>query len=467
MTRRLFLILGGFTLVVVVAAGSLLGAALTREAGRDLQIDRSRSLSYFAALAEEADRSGDTSTLQQAIDRHRELFGESIVVALGGDRISTDPMPGTALDPESLIRLASRNQAPLDLAPLSMFAAEPQLLARSFGTATQVTGSVVMAVDPSAAVARLRWQLLALVGGGVVLVSGLLAAIAALTRWILRPVRELDRALETLALSEHAQQLVEAGPPELRALTRRYQRMADALTASLDRQRALTGETSHQVRNALGAAMIRVDLLEIAPAAEHVERVRDLGAELRRLERTLDGMMRLAHAEHRLAQQHADRAIGAPSDTEASADLAATLRAAVRERAAAADADPIRLALPSGPVLAAIPGFEAEQLIGELLSNADKYGAAPVTAGAGLTATGARVWVRDRGAGLSPDELRSVRQRFWRSYRHRSIVGHGLGLSMADRLTTAHGGSLELSSPRGGGLLAVASFPLPAQERAA
>ncbi|RKQ89471.1 signal transduction histidine kinase [Mycolicibacterium mucogenicum 261Sha1.1M5] len=474
MTKRLFLILGGITLTVVVAAWCLLAGALTREAGRELQIDRARSLGYFAALAEEADRTGDTATVRQAIDRHRELFGEEIIVDLRGERLRTAPGARPGPDVEPLVRLALRNQAPTDLAPLSPLRSDPMLLARPFGTAAQVTGSVVMVVDPSRAVTTLRWQLGGLAAAGIALEAVLLVAVLALTRWILRPVRELDGALEHLTRSERPALLEEAGPPELRALTRRYRRMAEALTASLDHQRALTGETSHQVRNALGAAMIRVDLLELAPASEHAERVRDLGRELQRLERTLDGMMRLAHTEHRLAQLRADRATGGDTTDEDEdgpaehADLAQVLREAARAREV-----PVRLALGrdsdraagAGATTAAIPRFEAEQIIGELLSNAEKYGAGPIIAGAGAHSGGVRVWVRDRGAGLTAAELRSVRTRFWRSHRHRSIIGHGLGLSMVERIATAHRGRLELSTPAGGGLLAVVWLPASARWR--
>lgn len=480
MTKRLFLVLGGMTLAVVVAAWCLLAAALTREAGRELQIDRARSLGYFAALAEEADRTGDSATVRQAIDRHRELFGEEVVVDLRGERLRTTPGARPSPDVEPLVRLTLRNQAPTDLAPLSPFRSDPLLLARPFGTAAQVTGSVVMVVDPSRAVASLRWQLGGLAAAGVALEAALVMAVLALTRWILRPVRELDGALEELTRSERPALLEEAGPPELRALTRRYRRMAEALTSSLDHQCALTGEASHQVRNALGAAMIRVDLLELAPASEHAERARDLGRELQRLERTLDGMMRLAHTEHRLAQLRADRATGGADRTAGEGEAGDAGRADLAQvlcEVASAKKNPVRIARgiglahttdpgvatgatgASGATVAAISPFEAEQIVGELLSNAEKYGAGPITAGSGAHSGGVRVWVRDRGAGLTAAELRSVRTRFWRSHRHRSIVGHGLGLSMVERIATAHDGRLELSTPAGGGLLAVVWLP--------
>ncbi len=68
----------------------------------------------------------------------------------------------------------------------------------------------------------------------------------------------------------------------------------------------------------------------------------------------------------------------------------------------------------------------------------------------------ARVVVRDGGPGIPPELSERVFEPFFTT-KHR---GTGLGLSIARRLVEAHGGTLTLSSPPGGGTSAVVELPL-------
>jgi signal transduction histidine kinase len=71
----------------------------------------------------------------------------------------------------------------------------------------------------------------------------------------------------------------------------------------------------------------------------------------------------------------------------------------------------------------------------------------------------ARLEIRDDGPGLPAEHLRQATQRFWRAPGS-SARGSGLGLPIAERLVTARGGSLHVTSPPGAGL--VVSIELPA-----
>lgn len=61
-----------------------------------------------------------------------------------------------------------------------------------------------------------------------------------------------------------------------------------------------------------------------------------------------------------------------------------------------------------------------------------------------------RVTVADRGIGIHPDDLAHVRERFFRG-RNAHTNGSGLGLSIAQRILTHHGGQLHIRSELGGG----------------
>jgi signal transduction histidine kinase len=59
------------------------------------------------------------------------------------------------------------------------------------------------------------------------------------------------------------------------------------------------------------------------------------------------------------------------------------------------------------------------------------------------------VQVTDEGAGIPADELPHVTERFYRGRhaRKEAVAGVGLGLSIAQAIVSAHGGSLSVASP--------------------
>jgi len=69
--------------------------------------------------------------------------------------------------------------------------------------------------------------------------------------------------------------------------------------------------------------------------------------------------------------------------------------------------------------------------------------------------------VRDQGPGIPQEELERVFEPFYRleSSRNRDSGGTGLGLTIARDIAQAHGGSLRLANPAGGGLEAILRLP--------
>jgi PAS domain S-box-containing protein len=90
-----------------------------------------------------------------------------------------------------------------------------------------------------------------------------------------------------------------------------------------------------------------------------------------------------------------------------------------------------------------------EEVWTNYLSNALKYGGRPprVEVGATVQAEGwVRFWVRDNGAGLSPDEQARLFTPFERLHQVR-VRGHGLGLSIVQRIVQKLGGQVGIESP--------------------
>ncbi len=104
-----------------------------------------------------------------------------------------------------------------------------------------------------------------------------------------------------------------------------------------------------------------------------------------------------------------------------------------------------------------------EEIWANYISNAVKYGGQPprIELGATLTPDGlARFWVRDNGGGLTRAEQARLFIPFTR-LNHRSVEGHGLGLSIVQRIVDKLGGTVSIESEGVPGLGSVFSFSLP------
>jgi signal transduction histidine kinase len=84
-----------------------------------------------------------------------------------------------------------------------------------------------------------------------------------------------------------------------------------------------------------------------------------------------------------------------------------------------------------------------DRVIGNLITNAFRYGAPPVIVSAERTDHHLRVSVEDRGRGVAPEFIPDLFERFSRSEGSRaSATGTGLGLAIARSYARAHGGDL-------------------------
>ena len=142
-------------------------------------------------------------------------------------------------------------------------------------------------------------------------------------------------------------------------------------------------------------------------------------------------------------------------------ELLGQVAAAHRSRAEAgavylgADADP-GLWIDADPV-------RMRQVLGNLVSNALRHTPAggTVTLGARQTGDEAVLTVRDTGAGIAPEDLPQVFERFWRAEKSRSrrTGGSGLGLSIVRQFVEAHGGTVSVASTPGSGTVFTVRLP--------
>ena len=112
------------------------------------------------------------------------------------------------------------------------------------------------------------------------------------------------------------------------------------------------------------------------------------------------------------------------------------------EAAAAGQEDLVEIVVATDLEAAADP-TAFERILGNLVTNALRYGEPPVTVTAERSDRHLRVFVEDRGLGVSPEFVPSLFERFARSDESRgSVGGTGLGLAIARSYARAHSGDL-------------------------
>jgi signal transduction histidine kinase len=120
----------------------------------------------------------------------------------------------------------------------------------------------------------------------------------------------------------------------------------------------------------------------------------------------------------------------------------------------------VRLAVAPFPTLTAMVDEQrVHQVFANLIGNAVRHTPAggEITLSATAEAGVVRFSVRDTGAGIAPENLPHVFERFWRAENTRG--GAGLGLAISRAIVQAHGGSIAAESRPGQGT--TFSFTLP------
>lgn len=412
-----------------------------------LAVERDRQLSALADAAATPD-----TPIQLLVDRYHEVYGEGLLVvdSDGAPTAATGVAPG---DPE--VRVAVNHalvDAPGPAWPRILPWNNPPLLAaEGIRRDGELVGAVVMRVDTSAAagdVAR-GWIWLAVGCLAFLLVAAVVAR--ALTRWVLRPLDGLERAVADMTEGVSGPPANVAGPPELRHFTSAFNSMAQVVRASLERQRRLVADASHQLRNPLAAVRLRADSLERYVTEEGQSTYQSMSAELDRFENLLRQLMRLARAE----QVSGSRQAGLSDPAAEPTDLGDVIGERLAFWQPVADERNQRLRQPGDRSRWAVQvaRHEVEQLLDVALDNACRY------AGSDTTVTVSAfphddyidVVVSDDGRGLPEGDLSRATTRFWRGADDRA--GTGLGLAIAAEIAAGHGGAIGIEQAPEGGLL--------------
>jgi signal transduction histidine kinase len=404
-----------------------------------------------------------------------EFVGTGVYVQLLNQKaavIATPPnLVGEQLPVPASSRSAMVEDRPIfDTVPISGGNANVRLLTEPLhlnGTgevvgAVQVAESLTPSENTMSAVARLLLS----AGVGALLIAVVVGWL--LTRAALSPVFRITETARHIAATGDYRQRLHVTPPrfghgdELFFLASTFNDMIARLEHMLESQRRLLADTSHELRNPITIIRGNLALLRrpSVPESSRNEAIVEAEEEAARMGRLVGDLLLLARAD----------AGDMPSFQRERVDLGELATEVVEQalpqagtRVMSVNCDPRCIVLGDRDRL--------KQLIANLVENAIRYTPAggtvdvSVRGGPGLQQPGAAVRSRtardaststpmaqltitDSGIGISPTDLPHVFDRFYRAEKARSRAhgGSGLGLSIAEYIAQAHGGSIEASS---------------------
>ncbi|MFJ8044642.1 ATP-binding protein [Kitasatospora sp. NPDC096147] len=438
MQRRLLLLQGLLIACLVAALAVPLAYAYASHRTGQLLLARRADATRFAELADRALREGGPSGLGAEVERYEEVYGTAVEVRdRDGVLIAGRPVGGGAA-----LRGALSGRTTAGLPLLTPTGPAEVLVAEPAGRDGQLSGAVVLRV-PTGSVRRAVaavWG--ALAAGAVLALLGSLAAARRVAGWVLRPVAELDATTREIAEGRLGARVATVrGPVELRRLEERFNAMADAISAALERQRAFVADASHELRTPLTVLSLRLENLEPHLTAAGQPEYDETLAELDRLAALLEDLLTLARVE-------ADAAL--PEHQEAGGLLP---RLAGWQELYAAKELSLEVAELDGAPLPAAVG----RIVDIALDNAAKFlppgGRVTVSLTAGL------LRIADDGPGLSEEQRTAALGRFWRSPDHGNLPGSGLGLAIAAELARGCGAELTLTGTEPHGLTVELRLP--------
>ncbi len=278
-----------------------------------------------------------------------------------------------------------------------------------------------------------------------------------ISRRALRPVDAITEAARSIGMENLSRRLgVPRAHDELRRLSEAWNEMLARLEESVRRLSRFTADASHEMRSPL--AVIRTTA-ELA-----LRRERDTGeyrAALEQIHRQTVSLTSLIEDLLVLARAEQD-----PHGPVSAVDLSSAVREACALLGPMAEQRGIRLNTEFEDGNIAVPGHaeSIQRLVAILLDNAIKYSPendeVVVRVRHGGTA-GASIEVTDNGGGIAAEDLPHIFERFYRADRVRTpgTAGAGLGLSLAQSITHAHGAGIQVETAIGNGSTFRVSFP--------
>lgn len=339
----------------------------------------------------------------------------------------------------------------------------PQMLAAAFDAHDTRLSSRLDAIAMQASVGGLALAVVAALALTLALVCPWL-----ISRWIVRPILALTHATRELASGGDRISMPVHPVGEIAELAASFQRMSEQLaerTRELEEERArerlryaerlasvgnLAAGLAHQINNPVNNILLTAEhaLGEDGPEAPQIwrEALNASAEEAQRCERIVSGLVAFARGEpgqkwredaHQVLQRAHDLAADTAVQNESTVEL--------------------RLGSEPAPILA--NPIALEQALLNIIRNAiQSRPEARVRLSSEVEGEAVRIEIRDDGRGLDRKALRNLFDPFYTTRADEG--GIGLGLSVAHRIVSDHGGEIHVESRPGEGTTFAVELPL-------
>lgn len=295
--------------------------------------------------------------------------------------------------------------------------------------------------------------ILSVVAGLLILVIGALLT----ARWIVRPLERLSRTARALGAGDLRARSRLARRDEIGELGRRIDEMADRIEGLLVSEKELLANVAHELRTPLTRIGVALDLAGEGDAEAARASLAEIAVDVSELESIVDDILTAMRFEIAAggAQLPLRRAVTEPAAIATAAGERMRLRHATR---------PFTVEVAGELAAVHVDPMLFRRVIDNLLDNAHKYSPdpdAPIALVVEAAGDHVAFSVRDRGIGITADDLPRVFTPFFRGDRSRSreAGGVGLGLTLARRIVEAHGGDIAIDSTAGRGTTVRVTVP--------
>ncbi|WP_374211789.1 sensor histidine kinase [Erythrobacter fulvus] len=448
LARRMVLIAAGWIFVLLLGGGIALERTLTTQVESNFDEQLDYILTAMIASAE-IDASGEVYFYRTLGDQRFLEPGSGLYWQISG--ASYEPWPSRSLWDRTLQLEGVRSDADhfdsdVHFYNSAQFPGEPLRIAERTvilpGSETRWTFAVASATEQmDAQIYRVR---LILIWSFAVLGLGLLVMALLQIRYGLSPLRRVRAAIQNLRTTG-AGRITEPLPLEVQPLVEELNALLGHSERQAEEARRHAGNLAHALKTPL-------TVLTNAATA----RAPDLGATVMRETRTMQ-----RHVDHHLARA---RAVGRRAVGHARTNVFASAEAVRRAVERLYPQGRLDIA-GSRTVEVAIERQDLDEMLGNLIENAAKYGGGsvfvtidPEDEGAESRAGQCLIWIEDDGPGIPAAERTRIFDRGARLDTGKP--GTGLGLAIVRDVAEIYGGSVELGTSEDlGGLLVELRLP--------
>lgn len=325
-----------------------------------------------------------------------------------------------------------------------------------------VTGILRLGMPMQPTLDGIRQSILILFGVALVIALGVSIFGWWLAKNLARPIQVLTQAVEHMELGDLGMRVKPTGPKELQRLSEAFNSMASRLQSNVNELRAFVANASHELRTPLTVVKLRAEALREGAREDPEVAEKFLGeieSEVDRLVGMVNDLLDLSRVD-----------AGMESTKRAMIDLGAVANEVYETFSIRSARAGVELELNIEPDLPHVMGNEDQlrRVFYNLVENAIKFtkdgGRVEMSIGPGPKEDTVRFMVRDTGAGITPEHLPHVFERFYRADtstqpRPGSSRGSGLGLAIAKSIVENHGGEIGVSSQAGTGTTFWTDFP--------